>query len=84
MFGVEAFKGKGRSMKAQRTMGGIRRLMMVGLVGFATTAGGCCWDVHYSRCGGSWHSHGCGDGNLIFLGVLGIAWGISAIAQACR
>lgn len=65
-----------------RTLRNIRTAMVGGV--FVLLAGGCCWDAHYSGCGGGWHSHGCGDGGLFILGVLGIAWGISAIAEACR
>ncbi len=56
----------------------------LGLLGLS----GCgCWHAQYSGCGSGWRVDSCGgggDGGLILLGVLGIAWGISALAEACR
>ena len=69
-------------------MNALRKVRLVGVAaGVAMVLGGCHghFHGHFNGHGHGWHVDSCGgDGGLILLGVLGIAWGITAIWEACR
>ena len=67
-------------MKASRWS----RLLFLGTLALVMGGCNCGWDMRWDSGHSSCHTD-CGDGGaLLFLGIVGIAWGIQAIAEACR
>ncbi|MBX3377977.1 MAG: hypothetical protein KF678_13355 [Phycisphaeraceae bacterium] len=65
-------------------MKAMRKPLLVG-VGLGLVAGlGGCHGFHAHYYGPGLHVDACGDGGWFLVGALAIAYGIHAIAEACR
>lgn len=65
-------------------MKAMRKVVIVGTALVVVLGMSGCHGFHAHYYGPGFHVDSCGDGGLFLLGALAIAYGIHAIAEACR